>query len=54
MTYKELKEEFYGVEVEAHKLDITLSIKMLKCKIKPQYLIPIEIHICGNKAFLTF
>lgn len=54
MTYKELKEDFYGVEVEANKLGISLGITMLKCKIKPQYLLPIEIHICGNNAYLTF
>lgn len=54
MTYRELKEDFYGVEVDADELGITLGITMLKCKIKPKYLLPIEIHICGNKAYLTF
>ncbi len=54
MTYNELKKEFFGLEVDADKLGITLVITMLKCKIKPKYLRPIEIHICGNKAYLTF
>lgn len=54
MTYSELKNDFYGIEVEATKLNIKQGILMLQCKIKPQYLLPIEIHICGNNAYLTF
>lgn len=54
MTYSELKNDFYGIEVEATQLGIMLGVTMLKCKVKPQYLPPIEIHICGNNAYLTF
>jgi hypothetical protein len=54
MTYSELKNDFYGIEVDATELGITYGVTMLKCRIKPQYLLPIEIHICGNNAYLIF
>jgi hypothetical protein len=54
MTYSELKDDVYGIEVEATELGIKLGVTLLKCKIKPQYLLPIEIHICGNNAYITF
>lgn len=50
MTYSEVKNDFYGIEVAATNLGITVGVAMLKC----QYLLPIELHICGNKAYLTF
>lgn len=54
MTYNELKNDYYGIEVEANELQILYGVTMLKCRVKPQYLIPIEIHVCGNKAYLLF
>lgn len=54
MTYSELKDDQYGIEVEATELGIMCAVTMIKCKIKPQYLLPIEIHVCGNNAYLIF
>lgn len=54
MTYSELKNDCYGIEVDANELCIKLAVTMLKCRIKPQYQLPIEIHICGKNAYLTF
>lgn len=54
MTYSELKNDYYGIEVDANELCIKLGVTMLKCRVKPQYLLPIEIHVCGNKAYLIF
>jgi hypothetical protein len=54
MTYREVKKEYYGIEVEATVFGVASGIVKLHCFVQPYLLSNIEIHICGKKAYLTF
>lgn len=52
MTYKQQKAN-YGMEVDATTIEISIALTFLLNMIKPQYHKNLEIHICGNKAYIT-
>lgn len=53
MTYREVKQNFYGVKLKSNVGDITIGLLMLMTMVKPEYRSNLELHICGNEAYIT-
>ena len=53
MTYREVKRNFYGVKIRSNVGDITIGMLTLMTMVKPEYLSNLQLHICGDEAYIT-